>query len=131
MDYPLPFHRNAMKSHLAANCAGDQDKYWAMHDKLFANQRALQPEALRKYAEEVGLDMAAFDACLSDESRQAEIQADMAEGRKLGVRGTPSFALGYTDPESSKVRIVQVIRGAQPYSAFKKAIDKMLSAPVK
>lgn len=124
-------HRDAPKAHVAANCAGDQGKYWAMHDKLFANQRALKPDQLREYATEIGLDIDRFDTCFDDPARQAEIQADMAEGRKIGVRGTPSFGLGYTDSEDSKVEIVRVIRGAQPYTAFKKAIDEMLESPDK
>lgn len=131
MDFPLPIHGDAMQAHVAANCAAEQDKYWPMHDKLFANQKALKPDSLRKYAEELELDMAAFDACFGDDARQAEIQQDMAEGRKLGVRGTPSFGLGYTDPGASEVKIIRFIRGAQPYSAFKSAIDEMLSAPSK
>lgn len=117
-----------MKAHVAANCAGEQDKYWPMHDKLFANQRALKPDNLRQYAEELELDMTAFDACFDDDARQAEIQQDMAEGRKMGVRGTPSFGLGYTDGDS-QVKIIKFIRGAQPYAAFKSAIDELLSAP--
>ena len=131
MDYPLPFHRNAMKAHLAANCAGAQGQYWPMHDKLFANQRALKPEQLREYAQGIGLDLDKYDKCLDDKAQLAEIKRDMAEGQKVGVRGTPSFGLGYTDPNSSKVKVIQVIRGAQPYTAFKKAIDGMLTAPKK
>ena len=120
-----------MKAHVAANCAGAQNQYWPMHDKLFANQRGLKPEQLREYAQEVGLDLDKYEKCLDDKTQQAEIKRDMAEGQKIGVRGTPSFGLGYTDPKGSNVRVIQVIRGAQPYSAFKKAIDGMLSAPKK
>lgn len=131
MDYPLPFHRNAMKAHVAANCAGQQGQYWPMHDKLFNNQRGLKPEQLREHAQSIGLDLNKYDKCMDDKTQEAEIRRDMAEGQKVGVRGTPSFGLGYTDPNGSKVKVVQVIRGAQPYAAFKKAIDAMLTAPKK
>ena len=89
MDYPLPFHGDAMGAHIAANCALNQEKYWPMHDKLFVNQRALKPDDLRKYAEDLGLDMSAFDQCVADSAQRSEIQKDMAEGQKIGVRGTP------------------------------------------
>jgi protein-disulfide isomerase len=131
MDYPLPFHRNAMKAHVAANCAGQQGKYWPMHDKIFANQRAMKPEQLSEYAENIGLDPSKFNKCFDDDTQQAEIRADIAEGQKIGVRGTPSFGLGYTDPKNSKVKVLRVIRGAQPYTTFKSAIDAMLASPNK
>ena len=131
MDYPLPFHRNAMQAHVAANCAGKQGKYWLMHDKLFANQRAMKPAQLREYAQTIGLDLDTYDQCFDDKTREAEIKKDIAEGQKIGVRGTPSFGLAYTGPKDSKVKVMRVIRGAQPYSAFKKAIDEMLASPSK
>jgi len=102
-----------------------------MHDKLFASQRALKPAQLREHAQSIGVDLAQYDQCMADKTQEAEIKRDMAEGQKVGVRGTPSFGLGYTDPKGSKVKVVQLIRGAQPYSAFKKAIDEMLTPPKK
>jgi protein-disulfide isomerase len=51
----------------------------------------------------------------------------MAEGRKGGVRGTPTFFLGRTEPNDSKIKVLRVIRGAQPYASFKEAIDSLLS----
>ena len=120
-----------MKAHVAANCAGKQGQYWAMHDKLFANQRALKPEQMREYAQNINLDLEKYDKCVVDKTQEAEIQKDIAEGQKIGVRGTPSFGLAYTNPNGSKVKVMQVIRGAQPYTAFKKAIDGMLTAPEK
>lgn len=131
VDFPLPFHRNALKAHQAANCANDQGKYWEMHDRLFGNQRTLGEKELSGHAKAVGLDVAAFEECLQSGEHAPEIQKDIAEGRKAGVRGTPSFGLGYTEPESSEVMIVQLIRGAQPYSTFKRAIDALLKAEKK
>ncbi len=64
MDFPLPMHGQAMKASEAALCAGDQDKFWEMHDRLFANQNALSPEALSKHAEALGLDTTQFKECL-------------------------------------------------------------------
>jgi len=55
-DFPLDFHKQAPKASEAANCAGEQGKYWEMHDKLFENQNALMVDKLRQYAAEVGLE---------------------------------------------------------------------------
>jgi protein-disulfide isomerase len=126
-DFPLDFHQNAFKAAQAANCAGDQGKFWQMHDKLFANQKALEVSDINKYAKELNLDMTKFDSCLNSEESANEVKKDLVEGQKAGVKGTPSFFLGITNPKDSNVKIVEVIRGAQPYNNFKQAIDKTLN----
>jgi protein-disulfide isomerase len=126
MDFPLPMHSHAMMAAEAAHCAGDQGKYWEMHDKIFENQRAISQEDLVKDAASLGLDQAKFKECLDSGKHQDQIKKDMAEGRKAGITGTPSFLVGY--PESGdKVKAVKKIVGAQPYSAFKSAIDELLT----
>ncbi len=114
---PLPFHKEAP---LAAEAALEvhkqkgNDAFWAYHDKLFEGQKSpgLGREALEKYASEIGgIDMAAFKKALDDRSHKARVDADMAEGQKAGISGTPGFVVnGY------------FISGAQQYGAFKKAI---------
>jgi protein-disulfide isomerase len=89
--YPLPLHTHAMGAAKAAVAAANQGKFWEMHDKLFENQGALQPERLEKYAEELGLDMERFRADLKSERTEKKIEADKAEGKKLGVDGTPTI----------------------------------------
>ncbi len=89
--YPLPLHTHAMGAAKAAVAAGNQGKFWEMHDMLFQNQGALQPERLEKYAEEIGLDMDRFRADMKSEATQKKIEADRAEGKKLGVDGTPAI----------------------------------------
>lgn len=127
MDFPLGFHKQAFKAHEAGNCAGDQGKFWEMHDMIFENQKTMQPEDLMKHAEKLGLDMAAFKNCLDSEKYAEEIRKDMAEGQKAGVRGTPSFLIGYTNPnDGTKIKAVKFVRGAQPYSKFKEEFDSLL-----
>ena len=63
-DFPLPNHPQAPKAAEAAHCAGEQKKYWEMHDAMFANQRALEVPALKQTARAIGLDVATFDQCL-------------------------------------------------------------------
>lgn len=120
-DFPLSFHPNAMGAHIAANCVLRQDrqKYWEFFDQLFAENRprdVLAPARLRSSAQSLGIDMAKYDACLTDPSVQAEIQANIEEGGKAGVNGTPSFFInGAVAGE-----------GMPPLPAFKKLIEDEL-----
>src|SRR5947207_529826 len=88
---PLPFHDRAMPAALAAEAAREQGKFWEMHDKLFANQRALGAAELESYAGEVGLDVARWKAALAGPGARARVEADAALADQLGVNGTPSF----------------------------------------
>jgi len=131
-DFPLEsIHKQAFKAHEAANCAGDQDKYWEMHDRLFANQRQLKPEDLSGHAEALGLKMSDFEKCLSSGKHATEIRKDLEEGGKAGIRGTPTFLIGLTEADTSKVKAVQILRGAVPYARFKQVIDQLLASKKK
>ena len=128
MDLPLEsIHKQAFKAAEAARCAGDQGKYWEMHSRLFANQKALEPWSA--HATAVGLDLPKFEACMADGAHAAAIRADMALAQKLGVAGTPGFLLALTDPKDpQKVTGLSVIRGARPFADFKAEIDRELAA---
>jgi protein-disulfide isomerase len=126
-DFPLSFHQNALNAAMAASCAGDQGKYWEMHELIFANQKAMGKDDLLGHAEKLGLDMGKFKECLESGKYADEAKQDMADGQKAGVRGTPSFLIGYTDPKSKEITAVKFIKGAQPYSAIKQALDELLS----
>ncbi len=130
LDFPLGFHKQAAKAAEAADCAGDQGKFWQMHDRLFANQNALAPEDLLKHTEALGLDASKFKECLEGGKHSDEIKKDMAEGQKAGITGTPAFLLGFIQPDG-KVKALKKISGAQPYSAFKDAIDGLLATQKK
>jgi protein-disulfide isomerase len=125
MDFPLAFHKKAQKAHEAANCAGKEGKYWDMHEVLFASKK-LEPGDLYQHADNLGLDKTAFNSCMESGAYASEIKQDMAEGQKAGVRGTPSFLLGWEKPGEDKVYAVKFIRGAQPYENIKAQIDELL-----
>lgn len=116
-DLPLPSHTNAPKAAEAAHCAGDQGKYWEMHAKLFANQRALDVASLKGYAKSLGLDQAKFDKCLDSGSKAAVVEENRKAGNDAGVTGTPAFFVNGI-----------LISGAQPFDAFKEIIDGELAA---
>ena len=90
---PLDMHARARPSAEAAACAEEGNKFWEYHDRLFANQKALGDEDLRKYATEVGLDASAFDECVKTRRHKAAIDADVEEAKKIGVSGTPTFVV--------------------------------------
>jgi protein-disulfide isomerase len=115
-DFPLPMHPNAPKSAEAAHCAGDQGKYWEMHAKLFANQRALEIPALKGYAKSLNLDTAKFDKCLDSGEKAKIVEEAHKAGTELGVNGTPAFFVNGI-----------MISGAQPFDAFKEIIDGELA----
>jgi len=129
LDFPLEsIHKNAFKAAEAAHCAGEQGAFWEMHARLFANQRALGLKNLPEHAQALGLDGSKFQACLDNGTFSGKIRQDLADGQRAGVTGTPGFFLGLTDPDGSKVKVLRVLKGAQPYASFKEAIDTLLSA---
>ena len=127
---PIPtLHPRAQAASVAVLCAGDQGNYWGMHDALFNDQKAKTDDAFKAMAETIGLDAAAFDTCLSSNKFDAQIKADKAEGQKLGISGTPSFVMGFTDPDDPNVvHLTKFIRGAQPYTSFSASIDELLKS---
>jgi protein-disulfide isomerase len=130
LDLPLEaIHKSAFGAAKAARCAGEQGKYWQMHDRLFANQKELEPWA--PHAQAIGLDLTAFDACVASDKEDAAIRRDIAEMQKLGITGTPAFLIGRTDPRGSKLTILAAVRGARPFADFKTEIDKLLAEPEK
>lgn len=98
-NYPLVnIHQNAFAAARAAEAAGKQDKFWQMHDQLFANQtqwaESSEPSKLfNQYAKQLGLDTSRFEKDYASSAVNDAINADLAEGKKLGVTGTPAFFL--------------------------------------
>ncbi len=124
-DFPLEnIHQYAQKAAEAAQCAGEQGKFWEMHDILFKNHNALDVDNLKKYAGDLGLSSSLFDNCLDNGKFADEVRKDMLDGQNAGVQGTPTFFVGY----SSKGKTIKAvpIRGARPYMAFKQVFDEML-----
>lgn len=127
VDYPIAqLHPTAARSHEAAICAGDQGKYWEMHVSLFRSPVAKDDAALSAQAKAVGLDMRAFEACLSSGRHAASIQASVGRMEQLGISGTPMTVIGLTPAPGQPLKVLKYVYGAQPYPAFKEAIDSLL-----
>jgi protein-disulfide isomerase len=115
-DFPLySIHPEAEPAALAANCAGEQGKYWEYHDLLFSSE-GLGEEYYLQFAEQLGLDAGQFKACLESEKYKDEVTADYEFASNLGVNSTPTFF----------VNGIPVV-GAQPFDVFQQIIEKELA----
>ena len=128
LDLPLPMHPYAFKAAEAAACAGDQKRFWDMHHLLFANQQALAPDRLPGYAEELGLDVPAFQTCLSSGRHAAEIREHSRVAQSLGITGTPAYLLGHRLPGSDKIEILDIVKGLPPYEVLEKKLNDLLTS---
>jgi len=124
-DLPLEFHPNAPAAAVAVRCAGEQHKFWEMHDAIMQDKGTdLGSDAILKYGQKVNLDMPVFSACLGEKKFDVAIKQDTADAGTLGISGTPSFVIGKTAADRiDGVRIV----GAVPYTVFDSAIKTMLA----
>jgi len=117
-NFPLSFHPHSKKAAEAAECAGEQGKFWEMHDEIFkANKsKTMGVDKWKKVAANLGLDTAKFNKCLDSDEYASKITSQMRDGAAAGVKGTPAtFVNG------------QLVSGAVPYESFKQIIDTALS----
>lgn len=126
-DMPLPMHPHAMIAARAARCAGEQGKYWEMHDSLFAKQNLLRDVDMPGRAQELGLDAAKFSECLSSDRFTDELKKSANEAAKMGIDGTPGFFIGTAGPDG-KVTNLKMLLGMRPYDDFRSVIDDVLAA---
>ena len=112
-------HSRARPAAEASACAADQDQFWAYHDKLFANQRQLEDPDLKRFAEELGLDSARFDACVAERTHRDQVDVDAAAAQGAGVTGTPAFFVNG-----------RLLSGSRPAEEFYKIIDAELGREV-
>lgn len=117
-NYPLPFHTHAKDAAHAALCVHEQkaELFWKLHDVMFADQTKLARSDLGAAAKKVGADSSKFDACMSSNKFMAAIEADMEQGKNLGVQSTPTFFVNG-----------QLINGAHPIEVFSQIIDTELN----
>lgn len=120
-DFPLTQHRNTLAASNAAACADEQGKFWPMHDRIFQAQDEWNGEAtdvpkpfFKRYAGEVGLDIAKWESCYDARKYQPRINANLAEGLRRGVNSTPTFVIGN-----------KMYAGMRSYDELKRLVDSV------
>ena len=124
-DFPLTQHKNSKPAHNAAACADDQNKFWEMHDRIFAEQNQWNTQStdnpkpfFEKYASDIGLDMKAWEACYDSRKHEGRILANINDGEKRQVGSTPTFIVGN-----------KAYPGALPYDVLKAIVDSATKKP--
>lgn len=115
----IPQHQNSPAASLAAACADDQQKFWEMHDRIFAGQDQWNSMTTRDpkpifagYAQAVGLDAARWAQCYDARTHLPRLAAHQQEVQRAGVRSTPTFVIGQ-----------RMLQGSQPYDVLKAMVD--------
>jgi protein-disulfide isomerase len=114
-DLPLASHPQARQAAEAARCAAAEGRYWAYHDRLFAEQPRFGEDRLIAYAVDLGLDREAFARCLAERRFARSIDNDLDQARRLGIVSTPTFLING-----------RVLVGAHPVDTFRTAIEDAL-----
>ena len=122
-EFPLDMHPQAQPASLAAYCAGRQRHYWEMQDALYSASPALSDALYRAAAAQLKLDTAQFDRCRVSAAAQRAVQRDQAEGRRLGVHGTPTLFLGRI--EGGVLRIERSASGVPTFDALANEIERL------
>lgn len=115
--FPLSFHEHAQKAAEASECAADQGEFWLYHSLIYANQELLDGgiAQLKQWASDLNLNRSQFDTCLDSGAKFADVQADINQGKKDGVTGTPGFIING-----------ELYHGALPYDVFAEIIESHL-----
>ncbi len=130
-DLTLPMHPDAIPAARAARCAGEQGKFWEMHDSLYAHQTGLAAKDLVDRAQALGLDAFKFNQCFSSDKYSEDIRKSTSEAQSTGIDGTPTFLFGTVGSNGDVVKVAKRIVGAYPYDDFKSALDELLAVKEK
>ena len=127
INLPLTSHREAFGAAEAAMCAGVQDKFWPMHDRLFATQREWSGQAdaaqrFERFAQDLQLNMADWRDCTANDRTAGLIVGDAMQAAEARINGTPTFILNSRNGQRS-------LSGAVPFADFAREIDALLAAP--
>lgn len=114
-DYPI-ISEHSLDLAMAGRCAGEQDMFWPMHDKLFLNQGVSTKQELIELANQIGLDKVKFIICLNSQKYLNEIEKDIEIGKKLEMKGTPAWIING-----------QKIQGSIPHDMFTQLIESLIN----
>ena len=122
-DLPLAFHQHAKAAAISTHCAGEQDKFWKMHDALFDGGGKLNKDDIFGYAKSIGVGNNAFKTYLTAGRYDEGIKQDIKDARNASITGTPGFVIGRTTDNMVNGTLIS---GTRPFITFKKEIDKLL-----
>jgi protein-disulfide isomerase len=125
-DMPSPEHAFALFKAKVARCAGEQGKFWQMHDYLFTHQQPMGTSDAPKLADAVGIDASKLNACLAADKYAFIAQRSLASAEKYHIDGTPAFIIGTLSEDGSFLKARQVVLGTQTYDFFRNKLDELL-----
>jgi protein-disulfide isomerase len=126
IDYPIAqLHPDAFRAHEAANCAGDQGRYWEMNAQLF-DQPTRDVAALVSQAGRIGINTSQFKSCVEGGKYAAPVRESISRMQTLGIDSTPTFLIGMTPAPGQPMTVLKVVKGAVPFEDFKTALDSVL-----
>ncbi len=128
-DYPRADAGPGMQGAIAARCAGEQGRYWPMHDRLLSRGGRFDEAAFERHAQALELDLTAFSTCRLAPGHVDEILQEKGQALRLGFRGTPGFILLRPDrvQQASGEAPMIGIPGALPYDVFEEQIERLLA----
>lgn len=127
-DLPGPEHPNALFKARVARCAGEQDRFWEAHDRLFRDQRPFDGPGLAAFGQALGLEDAAFQACIGSDRYTEAIQRSADLAQNMRINGTPAFLVGVLSDDGNVLRASKIFLGAESFEAFKAVLDELLKS---
>jgi len=128
VDFPLLDQDHYTTVAESVHCAGEQGKYWEMHDLLWQKIGALADFHLVQYAADLGLDRSAFKVCLDEDRFRGKVLEDLALSNDLGLSARPTFFIGRRDEASGRGKYKgRYIVGAQNYLLYESVIRRMMA----
>jgi protein-disulfide isomerase len=128
-DLLSPEYPNALFNARLARCAGEQGKFWEMHDRLFANPSAVTGQDFAPHAQALGLNTEKLRQCLASDRYTENIRSSTVGAARIGIRGTPAFLIGTVTADGDFLRTTNVFVGADSYAAIKSFLDELLTPP--
>jgi protein-disulfide isomerase len=130
-DLPAPGETNALHKARAARCAGEQGKFWELHDRLFATQSEPSGQDMTLLAKAVGLNTEKFNACLASGRYSENIRMSIAAAKRMGIYGTPAFLIGTVSEDGNFMRVMKILVGGESFDPIKASLDELLAEPRK
>ncbi len=128
-DLPAPGETNGLHKARAARCAGEQGKFWELHDRLFEMQSEPSGQDMDSHAKALGLNTEKFKACLASTRYWENIRLSIAAAKKIGIYGTPAFLIGTVSEDGNFMRVTKILVGGESLDPIKASLDELLAMP--